>query len=44
MLDVVVKIYKDGVLVNGIGSGGSDADDAAVLGKAVIGKMKLGKA
>lgn len=44
-LDVTVKIYKNGVLVNGYG--GNDGESAipessALLGKAVIGKMRLG--
>lgn len=43
-LDVRVNLYKDGVLVNsGGGSGGVIDDDTAVLGKAKLGKMKLGK-
>lgn len=43
MLDVVVKVYKDGVLVNSCGADGDDSASAA-LGRAVLGKMTLGKA
>ena len=40
-LDVTVLLYENGVLVSGKKSvGGSDS---ARLGKAVIGKMRLGK-
>ena len=39
-LDVTVKLYKKGVLVSGKKERG---DDSARLGKAVIGRMKLGK-
>ena len=45
MLDVIVKVYKDGVLVNGYGAGSNDAGETtAILGKAVLGCMKLGEA
>lgn len=49
-LDVRVKLYRNGVLVNEGGSsigdvGGSELDEStAVLGKARLGKMKLGHA
>lgn len=39
-LDVKVKLYKNGVLVSGERARG---DDSARLGKAIIGRMKLGK-
>ena len=39
-LDVTVKLYKKGVLVSGKKSSGNDS---ARLGKAIIGRMKLGR-
>ena len=39
-LDVTVTLYKDGVPVIGRKSSG---DDSARLGRAVIGRMRLGK-
>ena len=39
-MDVTVTLYKNGVLVSGRKSAGGDT---ARLGKAVIGKMRLGR-
>lgn len=45
MLDVVVQLIRNGVVVNSTGeSKASDNGTTAVLGKAVLGKMQLGKA
>ena len=44
MLDVIVQIFKNGLLINGHGAGGNTTGTTAALGNAVIGKMKLGKA
>lgn len=48
-LDVNVKLYRNGVLVNeygsSIGGGGVEhGEETAVLGTAKLGKMKLGNA
>lgn len=44
MLDVVVRVYKDGVLVNGYNAESNDAGGtAAALGRAVLGEMRLGE-
>lgn len=42
-LDVTVKLYKDGILVSG-GTNGTTSGTTAVLGRAKLGKMRLGKA
>lgn len=39
-LDVTVTLYKNGVPVIG---GKSSGDDSARLGRAIIGRMRLGK-
>ena len=44
MLDVVVKVYKNGVLVSSYGAEINSSDTTAILGKAVLGNMKLGEA
>ena len=44
MLDVIVQVYKDGVLINGYGAGIRAGGTTAVLGNAVLGNMKLGEA
>lgn len=44
MFDVIVKLIRNGVVVNGIGGSKKASGATAVLGKAVIGKMRLGKA
>lgn len=46
MLDVTVKLLRDGVVVNSNESGGGGSESGsttAVLGLAVLGKMKLGE-
>lgn len=45
MLDVTVKLIRDGVVVNSYGSGIGDSESGstAVIGHAVLGKMKLGE-
>ena len=45
MLDVTVKLLRDGVVVNSNeeGGDGSASGTTAVLGLAVLGKMKLGE-
>lgn len=45
MLDVIVKLLRDGVVVNSNEGGGasSESDTSAVLGLAILGKMKLGE-
>lgn len=45
MLDVVVSVYKDGVLVNknGKSSAGKAGGSTAALGVGALGKMQLGK-
>ena len=42
MLDVIVKLIKNGVVVNKNGESGTGGETAA-LGSAVLGKMVLGK-
>lgn len=44
MLDVVVKVYKDGVLVSSYGAEIDNSNTTAILGKAVLGNMRLGEA
>lgn len=45
MLDVIVSLFRDGVLVNknGESSANKASGTTAVLGSAVLGKMKLGE-
>lgn len=42
MFDVFVRLFRNGLMVNGKGVK-PDNSTTAVLGKAVLGKMKLGK-
>lgn len=44
MLDVIVQLIRDGVVVNKNGESlKKDGSTTAVLGKAVLGQMKLGE-
>ena len=45
MLDVIVTLVKDGAIVNknGESKAGKGGDTTAVLGVAVLGKMRLGE-
>lgn len=42
MLDVIVKLFRNGVIVNKNRPGRESGGAAAALGRAVLGTMKLG--
>lgn len=44
MLDVIVRLFKRGILIRKSGGGGTGGEACAVLGRAVIGHMELGTA
>lgn len=44
MSDVIVRLFKRGKLIRKSGGGSTDDEACAVLGRAMIGHMKLGVA
>lgn len=43
MHDVKVRLYRDGALVNGIGADKDAGGATAAVGRAIVGKMTVGR-